>query len=615
MERATTGWSDEFVQAVREAVDILDLVAEHTRVEKRGRRYVGLCPFHTEKTPSFSVDPERGLYYCFGCGAGGDAIKLHMETSGDDFRSAIEALARRYGVPVPARSERMGRAAELESALDAALAFFVDRLRRSERARAYLERRRISQDAIARFALGYAPDDWRELTEALEPRVSLPSLEAAGLVLRSRKSNRPFDRFRNRLMFPIHTPAGRLVGFGGRTLGDDPAKYVNTEETEAFQKKHLLYGLHLAKASIRSQRRVLLVEGYFDVLAAVQSGVDWVVASMGTALTVQQVKLLSRYTDEVIVGYDGDRAGEEASRKALPLLLESGLGVRRARFPAGQDPDSLRLQAGEDAVRSVIEGARDAVELELERLPAGIEREPRLQAQAAEQVRALVRPIRDAVLRFAYVRRAADQLGLPSELLWREVDEKSGRRAGGARVGAGTGEGHRAREVPSLEERVLQLLLGAPEAAAPPPSRPPDPEVFYDLDCRMLYEAYLGVVDRAGTPGKEFASKSELESAQENEPAHESANRFVVAVKDELHRRPDGSGAIDRLARVLLQETTRYSDVELQEGLRQLLRRWQQRRMRELSRALEQAQRDGDHQRLEELLELKVELSRELHRE
>src|SRR6185295_3252139 len=314
----------------------------------------------------------------------------------------------------------------------AAAEYFSDQLRQSSFARDYLERRRISKELIEKFGLGYAPDGYRNLLPALHPRIPQADLEAAGLVARSEQRGDLYDRFRHRLMFPIHNQSGRLVGFGGRTLGDDKAKYVNTNETDRFHKGFLLYGLHLAKREIRESGRAVLCEGYFDVIGAVACGIEGAVAGMGTALTPEQAKLLSRYAEEVVVAYDGAEAGENAFRRALPLLLGDGLGVRRARFPGRHDPDSLRLEEGEEAVRSAVERAEDAVVAELERaIPAGAARDPRLQAKAAAAVAELLRPIPDSILRFSYSRLAADRLGIPAEMLARRVGGGSRGEAAG----------------------------------------------------------------------------------------------------------------------------------------------------------------------------------------
>src|SRR5215203_2088663 len=500
----------QLVQAVRDAVDIVAVASDHTRLRKAGRRYQGLCPIHKEKTPSFSVDPVQGLFYCFGCGAGGDAIKLHMQTTGDDFPAAIEALAMRYGIPLPSRTEARfagGRPErDIEGALQAASGFFADQLRKSSFAREYLEKtRRIPPELVERFWLGYAPDGFRNLLQALHPKISHSDLEAAGLVGRSEQRGDLYDRFRHRLMFPIHNAAGRLVGFGGRALGDDKAKYINTAETDRFHKGTLLYGLHLAKREIRESGRAVLCEGYFDVIGTAACGLEGAVAGMGTALTPEQAKLLSRYAEEVVVAYDADNAGENAFRRALPLLLGDGLGVRRARFPGTHDPDSLRVEEGEEAVRAAVEGSEDAVTAELERLTAGATREPQLQAKAATAVTELLRPIPDPILRFSYARIAADRLRVPVEMLARRfgssTEEKRPERPASTNAGvAGTTDGPPS-QVRSTEERVLQDLLKAEEGSQIPPlGELPPPEVFRDMECRNIYEAFCALYAEAGLP-------------------------------------------------------------------------------------------------------------------
>ncbi|MCZ6508637.1 MAG: DNA primase, partial [Acidobacteria bacterium] len=414
----------QFVQAVRDAVSIIDIASEHTKLQKAGQRYKAICPLHKEKTPSFSVEPVQGLYYCFGCGQGGDAIDLYMRLSGDDFPAAMEALARRYGIAVPTRSaqRRPGKdEPDIEAALDAAQEFFVASLGRHEGPRRYLAERGFSAELVERFGLGYAPPGWENLLAALKGKVQLRDLAAAGLVAQSQKrSGKVYDRFRERLMFPIRSVSGRLLGFGGRTLADDQAKYINTAETESFHKGSLLYGMDQSKRALRDGGRVLLVEGYFDLLGAVAAGIDWVVASMGTALTEGQARLLARYAEEVYIGYDGDEAGERAARRVLPLLLAQDLGVRRPAFGAGHDPDSLRQEQGPEALRAAVEEAPDAVALEFARLaPPEVVREPRRQATAARRITELLAPIKDGVLRDAYARQAADRLGVPVDLLWR----------------------------------------------------------------------------------------------------------------------------------------------------------------------------------------------------
>jgi DNA primase len=573
----------QLVQAVRDAVDIVDIASEYTKLTKAGRRYKGLCPIHKEKTPSFSVEPDQGLFYCFGCGQGGDAIKLHQTLSGDDFPAAIETLARRYGIPLPKATERRGgrREPDLERVLEEANGFFQDQLRKTPRVVSYLERRKIPSELIERFGVGYAPDGWRNLVGALGGRFPMKELEAAGLASRSEKRpDEPFDRFRHRLMFPIRNATGRLVGFGGRTLGDDRAKYINTAETARFQKSYLLYGLDLAKRAIRDEGRAFLVEGYFDVLGAVAAGIETSVASMGTALTPEQARLLKRFAEDVVVGYDGDSAGQQATRRALSTLLSEGLTVRRPALPEGEDPDSLRRKQGDEVLLELVDGAEDAVMLEIRRLvPDRVRTEPSLQARSAKRVAELLKPIPDGILRYSYARIAADRLGVPVDLLWRRV--------GGERGGTAPETPPAPRsEVRSLEERTLQLLL-APEVKAPPLAELPPEEAFFDADLRNIFSTFCALYGEAG----------------ENRPE----------VKAVLASVGSQGKAVDQLARLLLQEPVAEAKGELQACLAGLRRRWQQQRLRELSTEISRAQSLGDTARLERLLQEKNALSRDLH--
>ena len=585
----------QLVQAVRDAVDIVAIASDHTRLRKAGRRYQGLCPLHKEKTPSFSVDPVQGLFYCFGCGAGGDAIKLHMLATGDDFPAAIEALAQRYAIPLPSRAVRAGGAPErdLEGALAAATRFFADQLRRSATAQGYLAGRRVSAELVERFGLGYAPDGWQGLTNALSPRVALADLEAAGLVGRN-DDGRPYDRFRHRLMFPIHNQSGRLVGFGGRTLGDDKAKYINTVETERFHKGHLLYGLFQARQEIREERRAVLVEGYFDVIATVASGRSGTVAGMGTALTQEQARLLARYADEVVVAYDGDPAGETAFERALPILLAEGLGVLRARFGEGHDPDSLRLASGEPAVAAAIDAAEDAVVLQLRRAIPAPMASARLKATQAGAVASLLEPIRDPLMRHEYARRAAEMLGVPEKEFLSRLKELKGWRGVSEAAGAGsTGtSGYGPRLVRSVEEEILAGLLqeGEGESSAPPTLPPigelPPPEVFLDPECRNIYSTCCTLYAEGG--------------------AQAVTARAVLA---QVASQP---ATVERLAQLLAEERAEPGKARLSESFDKLIRRWRQTRLRELQSEIVEAQRRGDQARLASLVEERTSVSQSL---
>ncbi|MEE2778336.1 MAG: DNA primase [Acidobacteriota bacterium] len=572
----------QLIQAVRDSIDILDIAAPHTRLEKKGTRWVGLCPFHKEKTPSFSVDPTQGLYYCFGCGAGGDAIRLHMLTTGDDFPAAIESLARLNGIPLPTSGgARSSDGPDLGAVLEAAAELFTGELAKASRPREYLAQRKIPAEVIEKFGLGYAPKSFDFLLERLSSRFERKDLVSAGLLSTKDEGDRAraWDRFRDRLMFPIRNGSGRLVGFGGRTLGDDRAKYINTAETDRFQKRTLLYGLDLARRSAREEGTLLLVEGYFDVIAAVASGIEWAVASMGTALAPDQARLLSRYAEEVVIGYDGDRAGNEACRRALPILLARGLAVRRMEMGDGEDPDTVRLDEGEEAVRRRVDASTDFVASELDRILPGHDPDPPTVARVAKEVRELLGPIPDPVLRFGYGRRAADRLGMPPDLLFQRHQPRSAGEAAAPRT-------VRKREVTSLEERALQLLMSG-EIALPAAADLPPVDVFLDGICGNIYGHFLDLY-REGTAPPEAGAVLSALSGQGEE--------------------------LDRIARILLEgESCSEKLGELEEALRRLNRRWQQNRLRRLALEINEAQRQGDADRLETLVEEKTSISRVLH--
>lgn len=644
----------QLVAAVRQAADIVAVAEDHTRLNHQGKRSKGLCPLHREKTPSFTVDREQNLFYCFGCGQGGDAIKLHMLLSGDDFPAAIETLARRFGIPLPAAPSRRGGAPErdLESVLGAAAEWFAQQLAKAEEPRRYLERRGIDVELATRYKVGYAPPGFENLRRALAPKIPEAALAAAGLLSPSeRHPGEHYDRFRNRLMFPIRNASGAFVGFGGRALGDDKAKYINTPETERFRKSTLLYGLDQAKRAIREHGRAFLVEGYFDVLGAVAAGVEGVVASMGTSLTGEQAQLLSRYAEEVVVGYDGDHAGEEASRRALTLLLPLGLTVRRTLLPAGADPDSLRLDEGAEALQRLVATAPDAVELELARLiPAGVP-DPSTQAKLAQATTELLQPVKDPVLRWAYARRAADRLGVPVELLaprlgrapggqrpgfGRGGDGGRGGPAGsGGPAGAGRRDGLRPAAPPGhspgrlAEEAALrQLLAMLPGGEAPAPlpafAELPPPDAFWDEGCRNLYAALCVSWSEGGGAPSLGELRQRLEErrgmdAMRGEPGEDDAGAAPGAGPGGGVAREPG---VDLLARIVIEGLDAPGELpgrpvspeeRLRQSLDKLHRRWREQRLRQLTREIHEAQRSGDDPRLQSLVEEKRVLSRTVH--
>ena len=372
-------FSDSFLEEIRQRLPISQVVGEHVLWDKRksqpGRGdFWACCPFHGEKTPSFHADDRRGIYHCFGCGATGDHFRFLTEKTGASFPEAVERLAGIAGVPMPARDEHQERRDEarrtLYDVLEIATQYFQAALAHNigARARGYLNDRGVSAQAQARFRIGYSPDSRNGLKEHLAANgVSAEEMLAAGLVVQRDDDPLPFDRFRNRVMFPIADVRGRVIAFGGRALSPDvPAKYLNSPETDLFKKRMTLYNGQTAREAARGGKPVIVVEGYLDVIAAVMAGFEGTVAPLGTALTEDHLTLLWRMNDQPILCFDGDTAGQRAAERVADMvlpLLQPGKTVRVATLPEGLDPDDLILKQGRDAFGAVIERARTLSEL------------------------------------------------------------------------------------------------------------------------------------------------------------------------------------------------------------------------------------------------------------
>ncbi len=357
---------DELIDRIREANDIVDVISEHVQLKRAGGNFKGLCPFHQEKTPSFNVNPARQIYHCFGCGVGGNTITFLMEYEKIGFIDALRELAHRAGITLPdSRSERID--AEDDPAILAnqmALVFYRSCLEGDSgtEARSYVKERGLGSDVASTFAIGYAPAGWDNLLKAARRKgIADSALVSAGLVV-ERDGGGFYDRFRERLIFPLLSSGNRPVGFGGRSLGDQEPKYLNSPETRLYRKSYYLYGLSQARQAIRLSREAILVEGYMDLLSLHQAGFHNVVASAGTALTDEQARTIAKYADKVFVAYDGDKAGISAATRAAETLVQLGLKVRVAAFPDGADPDSYVRQAGPDALREILTSSRDFID-------------------------------------------------------------------------------------------------------------------------------------------------------------------------------------------------------------------------------------------------------------
>ena len=355
----------EVIDAVRDRTEIVDLVSRHVRLQRRGSSWVGLCPFHQEKTPSFSVIPEKGMFYCFGCQASGDAIRFLRDLQGLTFREAVQELASAAGVTIPERelTEDERRAlqhrATLYDVVEEAARWFEAQLwtgPEGGEARAYLQRRAITDETAHAARLGLAPSGWTRLVDHLHRKGFRAELvAAAGLSKPSdRPGGSPYDTFRDRLIVPIRDERGRVIAFGGRLLAGDGPKYLNSPETELYDKGRVLYGLDVARRAIVQTDRVIVVEGYFDALAMLQAGFGEVVATCGTALTAEHVDRIRRLASRVVVLLDADEAGARAAEKALPLLDRAGLVAERLQLPGAKDPDELIREGGRAAMEAAL---------------------------------------------------------------------------------------------------------------------------------------------------------------------------------------------------------------------------------------------------------------------
>ncbi|HHY95101.1 MAG TPA: DNA primase, partial [Firmicutes bacterium] len=427
--KARQGLPGDFLEQVRSRVDIVEVISQYLQLKKAGKNFLGLCPFHPDRHPSLNVSPERQMFYCFSCGAGGDVITFVMKREGLSFPEAVRLLARRAGVPwpertvTPAQEERVRKRQRLLEVMAAAQEFYVGQLqsREGESARSYLERRGIDAATAARFGLGYAPAGWEVLGRALlRNGFQEQELVEAGLHIPRESGQGSYDRFRHRLMFPICDLRGEVVAFGGRALDDSTPKYLNSPETPLFQKGSCWYAIHLARGAIRRRGQALVVEGYMDALTCHQYGFDWAVASMGTSLTREQAHLLRGFCSQVVFCYDGDAAGEAATQRGLDIFRELGLGVQVVVLPPEEDPDSFLRRRPRDEFLRLLEGARPLVEYRLEKAACDLDRIEGKMAAVANMIPVLA-DISNEVEREEYLRLAARRLQVSEQALREEL--------------------------------------------------------------------------------------------------------------------------------------------------------------------------------------------------
>lgn len=431
--------SQEKIEQIRSATDIVDVVSQYLTLTQKGKNLWGLCPFHQEKTPSFSVNPEKQIFYCFGCKKGGDVYTFLMDHEKLSFIETIRLLAQKKGIPLeidPAEANQFQEKEALYSVSRFAARFFYTTLANPQQGLVglkYFASRGLTAQTIKKFGLGFSPNDWVALFRAATKQSYTPEmLLKAGLIIPRKDNSGFYDRFRNRIIFPIFDASNRVVAFGGRRMVEENSpKYINSPETPIYQKRETLYGLAQTRQAIQTEKQALLVEGYLDLISLFQHGIQNAVASSGTALTDEHAKLISRYTQNIVLLFDGDSAGSRAALKGLDILLAHDLDVHVTRLPAGDDPDSFVRTKGADALRELIRTASPLVEFKVQMVAETEDlQSPTGKTRAIHSILESVIQIKDEIKQAMTIREVATRFLLDERLVLRELEQmqKSPRR-------------------------------------------------------------------------------------------------------------------------------------------------------------------------------------------
>ncbi len=554
-----------------------EVVGQYVSLTRKGSNLFGLCPFHSEKTGSFSVAPDKGIYYCFGCHKGGGVINFIMEIEGLDYPDAVRFLAKRAGMEVPddrAYASTYKKQERLWALSRDAARFFHERLMAEcgGEARAYLVRRGVSRQTVTRFGLGFSPDEWSALTDAMVKKgYQKQELLDAGLAVKSQKGG-IYDLFRNRLMFPVIDVRGNVIGFGGRVMDDSTPKYLNSPETIIFNKRKNLFALNVAKKS--RQGRIILVEGYMDAISLHQYGFDCAVASLGTSLTEEHANILAKYTSQLVLIYDGDEAGQNATRRAIPMLEKVGLQVRILRMQGAKDPDEFLKKFGADRFSLLLDKSENQAEYRLESLRRKYDlTQDDQRVQFLRDAAEFVASLPSAVEREVYGRRAAESAGVSYDAMKLESDkayrrrvsrEKKKEEAAGytpARQQQPRVKGVRYDDVRSAmaEEGLLRLLVKEPALFAQTPLAPEE------LSVPLFQRVYAALRERyeTGTPvtlgaletqltGEEMAHLSAVMNKDDQLVNEDALRDYVGVIRQQYARRnQEGGGALLEMARRL----------------------------------------------------------------
>lgn len=576
---------------VKQSVDIVEEIGRAVHLRRSGNRHLGLCPFHQEKTPSFQVDAENQLYYCFGCGSGGDVLSFVMKHRNLAFPDAVKYLADRYNLALPAQDHarddlfeagRQERKRILDT-VECAAEFFYSQLHKSTEGRAardYIAARGLPEEVVESQRLGYAPAGRDRLLGHLRKQGIEPALAVKAGVLgqSSNDSSRFYDRFRNRLIFPIRDERDKIVAFGGRILppsdGNEP-KYLNSPETAVYHKGRMLYQYSVARQACGKSRQALLVEGYMDLLAFHAHGFYRVAATLGTALTAQQVRLLGRMSDEVVLAYDGDEAGERAMLRALPLFLAEELSVSCIRFPGGLDPDDFLKKFGLSELERLIEQREELGAYAVRKAVSSWDGSSAGKMRVFSELQSVFQSVRQPLLRSEYLRIIADRFSIPEKVAEEQLLHQKQGSQEPRRAYAQQASDHRRRpQIESLDEKVLRLMIKHPDLV----------QCVRDSDVLGCFEearlaAMAGLLCEAGFCTTAELNASSLYDLLRESDLHELYTRYLLEPYD-----------------------LEAPEIHLRDWLEAMAKRTAKKRDEELKRSLREAERTGDRDRVASLL-------------
>lgn len=582
---------EDKIEEVRLRSDIVVQISEFVTLKKAGKNYLGLCPFHKEKTPSFTVNPDKQIFYCFGCGEGGNIISFLMKINQMTFPEAVRHLAAKTGVVIPEKTmtarekSDIGIREKISRINEQAALFFAKTLfsPKGRAARDYLKGRGLAESVVREFRMGYSPEIWQGLRDHLEKqKISLDIAEKAGLLLAGKEGGL-HDRFRGRVMFPIEDINGRVIAFGGRILNDGQPKYLNSPESPVYIKGRHLYGLHRTKDDIRSNGYAILVEGYIDLIAVWNAGVRNVVATLGTALTSDQVQLLKRYTNQVVVLFDPDEAGKKALARSLPLFLAAGVHAKAAVLPHGYDPDLFIRKYGQEQLEKIVGDARSAVDYYIETIIGKRDETLEDTYDALRQAIPFIAGIGDAIERNLFVKRVAEKLGIEQESLKAQINAAVG-KTGKADADIPQKRVKPSREIDAVELALIQAMVEWPDK-------------IEAVGSSMVFDYFLN--DELKNIGQQihtsFLGGRKIDAAS-----------MIDGMPDDITK--------GKLFKSMMADTLKDGamiDRYIGDTIRQIKKKWFKDKKRILQMQIIKAQEKGDHELLSRLSLEKTALSKE----